>query len=129
MKIEEQHVFRFIFPFLGSEATFNVVAESQTEAASKIIEWMGQTVTELSVSFPKVAPEAKEKPKAMEELRMDTLIEDLTKWLQKASTREETIKEWLKIDYEPNNFPLIIDGLEKLKTMYESGKIKKAGRL
>ena len=127
MRIEEQRVFRFVFPFLGQEAVFNVVAESQPEAAEKIMKWMSDTMIELQMAFPKVkAEEPKEKPRAMEELRIDTLIEDLKKYLTISSTREETIKEWLKIDYEQNNFPLIIDGLEKLKTAYETGKIKKS---
>lgn len=132
MKIEEQHVFRFIFPFLGSETIFNVVAESQHEAASKIIEWMGQTMTELSMSFPKIAPETdkKEKPKDMQALRIETLVGDIVSkgWLAMHGATPETVKEWLNMEYEPNNFPLIVDGLEKLKSAYENGKIKKNGK-
>lgn len=128
MKIEEQHVFRFIFPFLGDVATFNVVAETQAEAGHKIMDWMSQTMTELSVSFPRTMPGQKEKPKAMEELRIHELQTQLSKYLQIADTPENTVKEWLNLEYEPNNFPLIIDGLEKLKAAYESGKIKKGGK-
>lgn len=127
MQIHEQRVFRFEFPFLGQVATFNVVAESQTEAADKIMKWMSETMVELSVAFPKMKLDepAKEKPKAMEELRIDTLIADLSKHLALGPDRAATIKEWLKTEYEPNNFPLIIDGLENLKKAYETGKIKK----
>lgn len=130
MEIDEQHVFRFRFPFLGTEAIFNVVAETRMEAAERIQQWMRDTLTELAISFPKIQaePEVKEKPKAMEELRIATLIDDLGKYLAIADTTENTIKEWLKMDYEPNNFPLIIDGLEKLKSAYETGKIKKGNK-
>lgn len=136
MQIFEQHVFRFEFPFMGSVATFNVVANSQTEAAEKIKEWMNTTMIELAVSFPKEKQEPIkiEKP-AMEELKISTLIEELSKYLAPIRDAEtsmvnntNTIKEWLKIDYEPGHFVAIIEGLEKLKVMYETGKIKKAGR-
>lgn len=132
MQIFEQRVFRFEFQFLGNVATFNVVAESQHEAAGKIIEWMGQTMTELSMSFPKFAPESdkKEKPKDMQALRIETLVGDIVSkgWLAMHGATPETVKEWLNMEYEPNNFPLIVDGLEKLKSAYENGKIKKNGK-
>jgi hypothetical protein len=137
MKIEEQHVFRFIFPFLGDVATFNVVANSQAEAAERIQKWMSDTMVELSMAFPKTQsqePVKTEKP-ALEELKIGTLIEDLSKHLAPVRDHDTslvdntaTVKEWLKIDYEQGNFVAIIEGLEKLKTMYETGKIKKAGR-
>lgn len=137
MEIDKQLVFRFRFPFLGTEALFNVVANSQEEAADKILDWMRNTITELSMAFPKVSqgpgiPNETTVANAMADLRtstrIDTLIEDLSKWLAKGASAPDTVKEWLKMDYNPETFPAIIEGLEKLKTMYETGKIKKAGR-
>lgn len=136
MQIFEQHVFRFEFPFMGSVATFNVVANTQADAAERIKEWMNTTMIELAVSFPKEKQEPikTEKP-ALEELKISTLIEELSKHLAPVRDAETstvkndaTIKEWLKIDYEPGHFVAIIEGLEKLKVMYETGKIKKASR-
>lgn len=136
MQIFEQHVFRFEFPFMGSTATFNVVANTQIEAAEKIKEWMNTTMIELAVSFPKEKPDGTkpEKP-AMDELKISALIEDLSKYLAPVRDHDTslvnnslTVTEWLKIDYDPTNFVAIEEGLKKLKTMYETGKIKKAGR-
>ena len=111
----------------GFDQRFDVPGSSQDEAVQILKDWLSKVQTELSVEFPKMVPiqEVKEKPKAVEELRIDTLIGVLSKNLNPAATREDTIKEWLKMDYEPNNFPIIIDGLEKLKAAYETGKIKK----
>lgn len=139
MKIEEQHVFRFIFPFLGDVATFNVVANSQAEAAERIQKWMSDTMVELSMAFPKIGAEIEipkiTNPYAVEESKINALIDDLSKWLAPIRNNEtsvvapaSTVEEWLKLDYEQSNFPAIIEGLEKLKVMYETGKIKKAGR-
>ncbi len=134
MQIFDQRVFKFVFPFLGQEATFNVVADSQPEAAQKIMDWMLMTMAELSMAFPKVAPEEKPSPiipapkSAMEELRIDTLVEELTKFLTKGADLNSTILDWCKIEYIPENYKAIINGLESLKQNYETGKIRKAGR-
>ena len=109
MRIEEQHVYRFLFPFLGQEATFNVVADSQPEAAQKIMDWMLMTMAELSMAFPKVAPEEKPpvKAPAMDELRIDTLIEELSKYLTKGADTTATVLDWCKMEYLPGftSFP------------------------
>jgi hypothetical protein len=136
MQIFDQRVFRFVFPFLGQEATFNVVADSQPEAAQKIMDWMLMTMAELSMAFPKVAPEEKLSPIvpaplqnfAMEALRIDTLVEELSKHLSEGSDLVITIKSWLDMEYKPENYKAIINGLESLKQNYETGKIRKAGR-
>jgi hypothetical protein len=136
-EIYEQHVFKFVFPFMGDVATFNVVAKTQQEAAEKIMDWMSKTMVELSMVFPKtMVEEVKEKAVKKENLAIRSLIEDLSKWLAPVRNLEDaaiidsprTVKEWLKMDYEEGNFPAIIEELEKLKVMYETGKIKKAGR-
>lgn len=138
MRIDEQKVYRFVFPFYGLEATFNVVAESREEAVEKIQKWMSDTMVELSMSFPKVQPvksEAKTDSAAKEELQINALIEDLSKHLAPVRDHETsltnnilTIKEWIKMDYLPENFIAITEELKRLKTMYETGKIKKTGR-
>jgi hypothetical protein len=130
MRIEEQKVYRFVFPFLGQEAIFNVVADSQGEAAKKIIDWMLQTMAELSMAFPKVAPEEKPPVKvpAMEELRIDTLIDELSKYLTKGADTAATVLDWCKMEYIPENYKGIIISLEDIKKNYETGKIRKAGR-
>lgn len=138
MRIDEQRVFRFVFPFYGLEATFNVVAENREEAVEKIQKWMSDTMVELSMSFPKVQPvksETKTDSAAKEELQINVLIEDLSKHLAPVRDHETsltnnilTIKEWIKMDYLPENFIAITEELKRLKTMYETGKIKKAGR-
>lgn len=133
MQIFDQRVFRFVFPFLGQEATFNVVADSQHEAAQKIMDWMLMTMAELSMAFPKIVPEEKSSivpaPQfAMEELRIDTLVEELSKFLTKGSDVMLTVKEWVSLDYAPENYKAIIHALEELKKNYETGKIRKAGR-
>ena len=134
MQIFEQKVYRFVFPFLGQEAVFNVVAESQPEAAKKVIDWMLTTMAELSMAFPKIAPEEKKSDiipapqTAMEELRIDTLIEELSKHLSKGMDITATILNWCKMEYVPENYKAIINALEELKKQYETGKIRKAGR-
>ena len=134
MQIFDQRVFRFVFPFLGQEATFNVVADSQQEAAQKIMDWMLMTMAELSMAFPKIAPEEKKSDiipapqTAMEELRIDTLIEELSKHLSKRMDITATILDWCKIEYILENYKVIINALEELKKQYETGKIRKAGR-
>lgn len=138
MQIFEQKVFRFVFPFLGQEAVFNVVAETQPEAAQKIIQWMLSTMDELSMAFPKIAPVAfpkiapvevpVTKQPAMEELRIVTLVEELSKFLTRGNDLDATILDWCKVENRPENYPAIINGLEDLKKNYETGKIRKAGR-
>lgn len=129
MQIFEQHVFRFVFPFQGAEATFNIVANSQQDAAHILQEWMGNTMTELAISFPRTKPEENKsdttKPASFEELAIQGLVDELSKHLSKRTSIEETVKEWIKIEYTPTNYPVITDELSKLKTMYETGKIKK----
>lgn len=91
---------------------------------------MQNTLIELSVVFPNEVPqtETPKKLQAMEEVRITDLIKELGKFVEPMKTTEETVKSWLNLEYEQGNWPLIIDGLEKLKTAYETGKIKKAGR-
>lgn len=132
MHIEKQTVFRFVFPFLGQDATFNIVAEDQPEAAEKLKKWMNDTMVELSIAFPKSGPTdtLKEKPKAMEELRIMALIAELDKYIPipEGSSVAESVTRLVSTEYEPNNYPLIIDKLESLKNAYETGKIKKGGK-
>lgn len=132
MEIEEQHVFRFIFPFLGDKATFNVVAEDQKQAAEKIKTWMQNTLIELSVSFPNEVPQTEttkaSTPKSFEEESIAQLLAEIGKYIKlpEGVNRSHHVKELTSLELEPGNYPAIIEQLANLKTAYDTGKIKKA---
>lgn len=137
MRIEENRVFEFKFPYYGAEISIPIRAQSRDEAAEELKKHIQSWMMELAMEFPKAAPDVTPTsaapsgatpksdpavPSAIPtyalELDIEQLIKDLmpVKKPKGANTLDKLVKDWTGFAYSPENYPAIIEELKKLKT-------------
>lgn len=141
MHIDETKVFLFVFD-TGSMGDIQIPVRAQTreEAADVLQKMFGKMQTEISMEFPRVqvAPRASAPstpitpaaqsidsgfgalppmtaiPSEVLEMRIDTLLGDLGFKGIAGEQRIEAIRNWLDMDFTPENYPQIVNGLEEI---------------
>ena len=137
MRIEENKVFEFKFPYYGVEITIPIRANSREEAGEALKAHFQTWMTELAMEFPKTAP-TESTPRAAVatdvvhpasvapennvpsyalELDIETLVKEIMpiKKPKGANTMMKLVKDWTGFNYSPENYPAIIEELKKVK--------------
>lgn len=138
MRIEENKIFEFKFPYYGAEITIPIRAQSREEAAEELRKHIQSWMTELAMEFPKTAPAESPKagmvnmdPNPLPEIALpgsivpsyalELDIEELVKQIMPmkkpagANTVNTLVKKWTGFVYSPENYPAIIEELKKVK--------------
>lgn len=134
MRIDEEKVYIFKFPYQQTDFTIPVRAENKQEAVDILQKWLSGVQTELAMEFPKVfnAPnftveDAKKivpgdilrvssVPPEVLEMRIDTLMLDLGGGQLKGKAKVQTIELWTGLENIEANYTGIVTALEEIKT-------------
>lgn len=127
MRIEENRVYMFTFDTgeMG-HLQIPVRGENKEQAVDALQRLLGRIQSELSMEFPRISPDviapgAAEQvsaagigivPAEVLELRIDTLLSDMGGASLTDAGKAETIKNWTKLAFKPENYPSIITELE-----------------
>lgn len=123
MKIDQAIIFKFFFPYEGTEIMIPMAAASQDEAVNKLRVFMLGWASDLqATSAPTLSPI---QPKPVEERAPDPLVlamrieELVTKLIpikkpKGASSIEKLVKDWTGFPYEPQNYASIIAELGRM---------------
>lgn len=123
MRIEEEAMFIFKFPYDGTELVIPVRAPNRSEAITKLQKWMVGAQAELSmenssapapvlatgtpVSLGVIPPEVME-------MRIDTLLKDLGVENMTDKAKAQTVKNFTKLDFTVANYAKIVTKLEEM---------------
>lgn len=134
MRISEQRVFNFAFPYFGNqEIGFAVLADSQDDAAKQLQKWMTSALSELHIQFPSkpqsvagTIPVAETiAPSSLNDLQrghLERLIAQFAPYRHDVQPSiEETIKKWVDVDLTSLSYIGAVQLLEQLLNEYKTG--------
>lgn len=128
MRIDENKVYMFTFDTgeMGNLA-IPVRGENRDEAANTLQRMLGKMQSEIAMEFPRTSPTVVNAvggtgsvsgivPAEVLELRIDTLLADMGAKDLILSAKAQTIKNWTKLAFVPENYAEIIRELELIAT-------------
>ena len=125
MRIEQTNIFKFTFPSEVGEMMIPLAAATEEEARAKLRGLFAQWSNDLQMPTGVVLSPVQQKETVMPtipttpilELRIEELLQVIAdKKLRVAKgTVAATVKDWTGFKHEPQNFPAIVEELEKIK--------------
>lgn len=125
MRIEQTNIFKFHFPYEGGELMIPLASTTEEEAKSKLRGLFLQWSNDLQMPTGTILSPVQQKETVMPaiptspilELRIEELLQVIAdKKLRVAKgTVAATVKDWTGFKHEPQNFPAIVEELEKIK--------------
>lgn len=138
MRIEENKIFEFKFPYYGNEISIPIRAQSRELAAEELKNHITSWMMDLAMEFPKTAPvestpqgavpsgdtgTSNVKPPEVNvpsyalELDIEQLVREIMpiKKPAGANTIDVLVKKWTGFKYSTENYPAIIEELKKVK--------------
>lgn len=134
MRIDEEKVYIFKFPYQQTDFTIPVRAENKQEAVDILQKWLSGVQTELAMEFPKMSKSLTELnlnsaaeqqklsnmpsiiPPEVLEMRIDTLLGDMGAGQLKGKAKDQTIELWTGLENIEANYTGIVTALEEIKT-------------
>lgn len=120
MKIEENKVFIFSFPYENTTLTIPVRGESRADAITNLQKFLSSVQVDLSmesipVNTPRESPVDNFIPPEVKELQIIALLEKLAQFgVKHGKTTQESVEKLLKMEYKPESYAVIIEQLEKM---------------
>lgn len=133
MRIEENRVYVFSFN-VGDHGDLAIPVRGETReaAAARLQSMFSQMQTELAMEFPVIKGVSIQSselpipnlapggiPPEVLEMRINTLLTDLGASGLTDAAKAQTIKNFTKIDFSPENYPAIISRLEEISAGVE----------
>ena len=125
MRIETASVFKFYFNYEGTELMIPLAEKTEEEAKIKLRGFLLQWANDLEVPAGSALSPIQRAETPMPAIPaspiMELRIEELLKTIADAKLRQvkgtvaATVKEWTGFKHEPQNFPVIIEELEKIR--------------
>jgi hypothetical protein len=131
MRIEEERVYVFRFPYETTELAIPVRAQTQEEAGIKLRKILSDIQMDLAMEFPTVAvpkaptvldtmPTSNVTPTLLLDLKIEEYLRRLDANFVTDDDKVKIIKQWTKLDFIPANYEAIAKSLEEL--LNENGK-------
>lgn len=123
MKIDQAVIYKFTFPYEGTELMIPIAAESQDQAMDKLrgfmVSWVNELMPKSTLSPVQLSKEKVDIPivdPIMLAMRIEELVQKLipVKKPKGAASIERLVKEWTGFPMEPQNYASIIAELSRM---------------